>query len=98
MRNTIKIRRANVVLDIPPEEKDIYLAKGFDVVADDGDVLEKGEPVDAAELRRAYAHLKVEHEALLDDFKKLKSENAKLKKQLKDSKQPDKKSDKKSDK
>lgn len=98
MRNTIKIRRANVVLDIPPEEKDIYLSKGFDVVDSDGGVLEKGEPVDAAELRRAYATLKTEHEALLDDFKKLKSENAKLKKQLKDSKQPDKKSDKKSDK
>lgn len=35
----IKIRRANVILNIPEEQADEYLSKGFDVIGEDGMVV-----------------------------------------------------------
>ena len=39
MSEKIIVRRANVLLDIPAEQKDEYLAKGFDVIDKNGKVL-----------------------------------------------------------
>lgn len=50
----ITVRRANVLLDVPEEQKYEYLAKGFDVVASDGTVIEHTVPSDVNVLKKAY--------------------------------------------
>ena len=72
---TITVRQANVVLDVPEEQKSEYLAKGFDVIGADGKVIEKTTPNDINSLKKAYKEL-------TEKAKKLELENAKLKKQL----------------
>ena len=39
MSEKIIVKRANVLLDVPAEQKDEYLAKGFDVIDKNGKVL-----------------------------------------------------------
>lgn len=39
MSEKIIVKRANVLLDVPAEQKDEYLAKGFDVIDKSGKVL-----------------------------------------------------------
>ena len=39
MSNTITVRRANVLLDVPSEQKEEYLSKGFDVIDKKGNVI-----------------------------------------------------------
>lgn len=38
---TITVKRANVVLDISPDQKDYYLGQGFSVVDNSGNVVEE---------------------------------------------------------
>ena len=71
----IQVRRANVILDVPEDQKDEYLAKGFDVLGPDGRVVIKSVPNDMNSLKKAVADLTEEN-------KKLKEENDKLKEQL----------------
>ena len=40
MKDTIIVRRANVVLDISPDQKDYYLNQGYSVVDDKGNIVE----------------------------------------------------------
>lgn len=72
---TITVRQANVVLDIPEEQKSEYLAKGFDVIGADGRIIEKTTPNDLNSLKKAYKELTAKVE-------ELQKENEKLKKQL----------------
>lgn len=39
--DTITVKRANVVLDISPDQKDYYLGQGFSVVDSTGSVVEE---------------------------------------------------------
>lgn len=50
----ITVRRANVLLRVPEQQKNEYLNKGFDVVGKDGEVLEHTTPSDANVLKREY--------------------------------------------
>lgn len=50
----IKVRRANVILDIPSEQKAEYMAQGFDVIDKDGKVVEYTVPSDVNVLKKAY--------------------------------------------
>lgn len=72
---TITVRQANVVLDVPEEQKGEYLAKGFDVIGADGKIIEKTTPNDLNSLKKAYKELTAKVE-------ELQKENEKLKKQL----------------
>lgn len=55
----IKVRRANVILRVSEEQKAEYLAKGFDVIGENGAVVESTVPSDINVLKKAYAdHLK----------------------------------------
>lgn len=72
---TIQVRQANVVLDIPEEQKNEYLAKGFDVIGPDGRILERTTPNDINSLKKAYTELS-------DRIKALEEENRQLKEQL----------------
>lgn len=41
MKDTIMVQRANVILDISPEQKDYYKSQGFAVIDEDGSVVEE---------------------------------------------------------
>lgn len=55
----IKVRRANVILRVSEEQKAEYLAKGFDVIGENGTVIEFTVPSDMNVLKKAYSdHIK----------------------------------------
>lgn len=59
MNDVITVRRANVILKVPVEQKSEYLAKGFDVLNQNGAVSEHTVPSDMNVLQKAYVeHLK----------------------------------------
>lgn len=69
----IKVRRANVILDIDEAQKSEYLTKGFDVVNEEGKVLEEATMTnDVGALHKKLAEA-------LEKIKALEKENAKLK-------------------
>lgn len=57
MRDTITVQRANVILDVSPDEKDYYLGQGFAVVNDKGEVVEETTIVSAEALTRRIEQL-----------------------------------------
>lgn len=81
MANII-VRRANVILNVPAEQQNEYLAKGFDVVDDKNKVivesLSTNDPV-SLHKKLAEAHEKI---------KALQEENEQLKKQLRSKAKP----------
>lgn len=40
MKDTITVQRANVVLDISPEQKEYYLGQGYSVIDSSGKIIE----------------------------------------------------------
>ena len=81
--NIIKVRRANVILQVPEEQRKEYLAKGFDVVDENNNVVEYTVPTDLHTLKTAYSnHIK--------EIEKLQAENKKLKSDLRAAKRKDK--------
>lgn len=81
--NIIKVRRANVILQVPEEQRKEYLAKGFDVVDENNNVVEYTVPTDLNTLKTAYSnHIK--------EIEKLQAENKKLKSDLRAAKRKDK--------
>lgn len=81
--DVIKVRRANVTLHVPDEQRGEYLAKGFDVVDENNNILEHTVPTDLNILKAAYSnHIK--------EIEKLQAENKKLKSDLRAAKRKDK--------
>lgn len=72
MSETVRVRRGGSYLTIPVNAVDRYMAKGYDVVNDNGDVLKASVPNDINALKRAYA----QH---LEEIAELKAEIAQLK-------------------
>jgi len=72
MAETVTVRRGGSYLTIPRLAVDRYIAKGYDVVDEAGNVIEASIPNDINILKRAYE----EHIA---EIKRLKEEIAKLK-------------------
>ena len=73
MEGTLTIRRGNVVLDIPAEQKEYYMNLGYDVLGADGNVVEATVPTDLHTLQRLYKdHVQQieEQEALIEELKK----------------------------
>ena len=60
----ITVRKANVVLDIPEEQKDEYLSKGYDVISARGVVIEAATPQDVPTLQAKLAELSAENKKL----------------------------------
>lgn len=77
--NTITVRRANVVLDVPEEQKAEYLARGFDVINANGKVVEATVPEDLNTLKTAYSNHLMQIKTLQAENQKLKDEIAQLK-------------------
>ena len=71
--NTIRVRRANVILDIKPEEKTHYMNKGYSVIDMQGNVLEEVLSDDANELKVMIAALRKENDELKAEIAKLKA-------------------------
>ena len=72
MSETVTVRRGGSYLTIPALAVDRYMAKGYDVVDDKGNIIQSSVPNDVTILKRAYE----EHVA---EIKKLKEEIAQLK-------------------
>lgn len=62
--DTIKVQRANIELDINPEDREYYIKQGYSVVDDYGNVIEAAVPNDANTLKIMVAQLQKENEML----------------------------------
>lgn len=62
----IKIQRGNVILDIQDYEVDRYLKMGYNVIAENGEVIKSSIPTDLATLQKFY----VEHTKRIDELEK----------------------------
>lgn len=75
-----KVRKANVVLTIKDSEVNRFVDLGYDVIDDNGTILQKTVPNDLAVLKNAYIEHTQEIEKLTAELAKAKSELAKAKK------------------
>ncbi len=76
MSDVITVRRANVLLDVPKEQQEEYLSKGFDVIDKDGNVIAEATMTnDVSTLHKKLAEAQ-------EEIKALKEENARLNKEL----------------
>lgn len=64
MEDIVKVRRGNVILQVPKEQADEYVAKGFDIISDNGAVVKASVPSDVNILKKAY----VEHLARIKEL------------------------------
>lgn len=72
----VKIRKANVILRVPRDEAEKYKSKGFEVITDEGEILEHSTAMDLNSLKVAY-------NSALKEIEELKAELAKFKKPVK---------------
>ena len=81
------VKRANVVLRVTTAELDKYLAKGYSIIDENGNVIRQAEPNDLAAFRTAYVEQAKEIAALRTQIATLEAElekqNAKSKKKSK---------------
>lgn len=78
--STIRVQRANVILDIRPDEKERYMEQGYSVIdAKSGKVLEAAIPSDPNHLKMMISELKKELLAKDEEIADLKSKLAKKK-------------------
>ena len=75
MKDTIMVQRANVILDISPDQKDYYMSQGFAVIDEDGKIVEETKAVTVDALNRKVAELTKELEKKDAEIAKLKSGN-----------------------
>lgn len=78
--NMIQVRRDNVILDIPADQKDYYKGLGYNVIDRSGNVIEETVPTDLAALQRFYKDAKVKIAELEAEIKELKSQKKPAKK------------------
>ena len=68
------VQRANVVLKVRDEEVDKYLARGFSLLNEDGEVIRSATPNDLATFKEAYIRQSKEIEDLNSQIEELKAE------------------------
>ena len=76
---TVMVKRRNVFLDVPADAVDKYLAKGYDVVDERGNVIKEHVPNDPSALKLAYDKHVAKIAELESEIVKLRAEIAKLK-------------------
>lgn len=72
MDEQILVQRANVVLQISPQQVDYYLNQGYNVIDEKGNVIQKSIPRNLGELQKAYIDHIAEIESLKEEIRKLK--------------------------
>ena len=68
------VQRANVVLRVRDEEVDKYLARGFKLLNENGEVIRSATPNDLATFKEAYIRQSKEIEDLNSQIEELKAE------------------------
>lgn len=68
------VQRANVVLRVRDEEVDKYLARGFRLLNENGEVIRSATPNDLATFKEAYIRQSKEIEDLNSQIEELKAE------------------------
>jgi len=68
----VRVQRANVILQVPEEQIKEYLAKGFDVLGNDGQVVQASVPNDVNLLKQKYVEFSNRIKALEDEIASLK--------------------------
>lgn len=86
----LKVRHGNKILRINDLQKDEYLAKGYDVIDDDGNAVEVSVPNDINVLKTAY----MQHTARINELEDIIQE---LKKPKEESPAPKKRTTKKTE-
>lgn len=84
MVDKITVRRANVVFDISPEDKNYYMSQGFSVLDADGNVAEQAMSSDVGELQIQVQNLQKELEACTSANTALQEENNQLQAKVKE--------------
>lgn len=83
MNDKVTVQRANVVLQISPQQVDYYLSQGYNVINEKGEVIQASIPRDLGTLQKAFVEDKNTIEALQAEIaelkKKLKRANSKKK-------------------
>lgn len=75
MSNMITVRRANVLLDVSEDQKDEYLAKGFDVIDKNGNVVAEATVTnDVSTLHKKLAEAQEKIKILEEENKRLNEE------------------------
>lgn len=77
------VQRANVVLEIEDDNVERYLAKGFSVIDEKGNVLKSARPTTPEQFEKAYDEQRRINNDLKLEIEQLKKENAQLKEQIK---------------
>lgn len=77
-----KVERGNVQLTVSDSNLDFYLAKGYNVIDDEGNVIQESIPKDLATMEKMYHEHNDTIKALTTKVTELTKENKKLKKQL----------------
>ena len=80
---TIKVRRDNVILRVPVEQKSYYMGLGYNVINEAGKVIEETVPTDVATLQRFYKDAKKKIAELEEEIKSLKAQKPEKKKESK---------------
>jgi len=70
----IRVSRANVVLDVEDDEKEKYLALGYDIYDLNNKLIQKTLPTDLGVLQKAYVENKAKIKELEAEIAKLKAE------------------------
>lgn len=71
--DTIKVRKANSVISIPADQKDVYMSSGYDVVGAGGVVVEAATPNDVPTLQARLAEVAAENARLKEQIKALQA-------------------------
>ena len=79
MTETVTVRRGGSYLTIPALAVDRYVAKGYDVVDDAGNVLQSGTPNDVTTLKIAYEKHVAEIARLKKEIEELKAQKKEIK-------------------
>ena len=75
---TVRVKRGGSFLTIPTTAVDRYLAKGYDVVDNNGNVVKASVPTDVNTLRAAYENQIAEIKELKERIKELESTKSEL--------------------
>lgn len=73
----VKVRKGNVVMTIKESEVSRYIDLGYDVIDNNGNILQKSIPNDIVALKTAYKQHLEEIKALTEEIRVLKEETQK---------------------
>lgn len=86
----IIVKKGNKEITVPEMQKTSYLAMGYSVLNENGEIVETGKATNLKDLKMENETLKAELIKVKDENKKLKSKNTKLEKEVNELKKEEK--------